>query len=156
MSSKLFKTGFFILLAVNVALIVVTMLPKQKRPPMNKNRRDIKDEISETLGFNEQQKKTFEELAKAHNSQMKALEADEKKLITQYFNRIMQESNGEEKAILDQIKQTQENKINVTYEHFEDLKKLCNKEQMEQFDDIVKKLIVIIAGQNQQMPPPPH
>ncbi|WP_157359740.1 hypothetical protein [Algoriphagus mannitolivorans] len=156
MNKSIYKIGFFILLAINIALMVIfSMGPK--RPPQRPmpNQIGIKDEIARELGFSEEQKSQFEIMAKAHRENITSLEKIERTLISNYFDQLSQE-NPEEKKIklMEEIQAINREKIEVTFSHFEELKGLCAPEQLEKFEEVIAKILPAITNSGPAGPPP--
>lgn len=151
MNSKIYKICFFVLLVINMALVLFLVL--SPKPPARL--KGIKEQISEELRFNDQQKAVFDEMAMAHREQMNAISKQEKALIRKYLGQLVQkEGPVDEAAILQQINALHAQKIEVTYEHFAQLKSLCTDEQLVLYDQIVEQMLEVLLDSDRTPPPP--
>ncbi|MEL7146808.1 MAG: hypothetical protein AAFO69_10600 [Bacteroidota bacterium] len=150
MNSKIYKIGFFVLLAANIALIVffTSTKPKHARPAQT----DLKQEVASELGFSDDQRQAFKNLAKIHHQQMKDLKDKERELIKQYFAQLYSEqAEIPSSAMMDDIRFFQGEKVKVTYEHFIELKAICNEEQLPKFQQLMDKMTNVLL--NEKRPP---
>jgi len=155
MNNKMFKIGFFILLVLNIVLMTLfVMAPKPLRPESGRSQSSIKDEISSELGFTEEQKVRFDEMAMNHREAIRNLEGQERSLMKSFFGRLVSENTNQEKEILlGQIVQLERDKIEITYAHFEELKGICTGEQLTRFDKVLSRIVPILI--NSPGAPPP-
>ncbi len=155
MNSKMYKIGFFILLALNMVLMVLFVMgPKPPRPEKGRPESGIKDEISHELGFTDEQKVKFDEMAINHREAIRNLEGRERKLMKSFFEQLASEnSNQKKESLLGEIVQLERDKIMVTYNHFEELKGICNVEQLTRFDKVLSRIVPILT--NSPGGPPP-
>ncbi|WP_421898012.1 hypothetical protein [Marinoscillum sp.] len=143
MNNKMYKTGFFILLVINIGLVVLFALgPRPPRPESG-----IKNEISRELGFTAAQKAAFEQMALNHREAIHTLEKQEGELMGAFFNQLSQtEPNGVNEGLLQEIMQLEKDKIMVTYRHFEDLKGICNEEQLVRFERVIQRILPVLTN----------
>lgn len=155
MNSKIYRIGFFALLAINIVLMVLFILgPKPPRPEHGRPQRDIKDQISHELGFTEEQKAKYDEMALKHREAIRNLEGRERKLMKSFFGQLASEnSNQDKETSLEEIVQLERDKIMVTYNHFEELKGICNVEQLKRFDKVLSRIVPLLT--NSPGGPPP-
>jgi periplasmic protein CpxP/Spy len=138
-SLKYWKIFAFILIALNIALIVILILG---RPPRPKEGDAPEKYIVEKLKFTTQQETEFNTLREAHHDSVMALQDEGKELRKLFFD-------GLESELPDIIKDSLANKIAenqkqielVTYDHFEEVKKLCSPEQKIIFNDIIREVL---------------
>lgn len=151
----MYKIGFFALLAINIALMVLFALgPKPPRPEGGSSQLGIKEEISRELGFTEAQKARFDEMAMNHREAIRSLEGRERDLMKSFFERLATEnSNQDKETLLQEIVQLERDKIMVTYNHFEELKGICNEEQLTKFNKVLSRIVPILT--NAPGAPPP-
>lgn len=145
MNNKAYRIGFFALLVINVALVLF-FVSMPKPPSQGAN---IMEEVSSKLDFNEEQKNRFVAMAKLHREQMMALNKQERELTREYFSHLRQE-NQEAKLqdLVNSIQTVQESKLKLTYDHFEEVKTICNADQIAHFDDLLDDIMRVLTGEN--------
>ncbi len=144
MSGKIYKIGFFVLLAINVAVVSVIVV---KRPGRHHERGDIRERLSNQLGFDDSQKATFMERAQMHRDKIRMLEKKERELVKAYFNHIQNpDSTRSKESILSQIQDIKADKLQSTFDHFESIKEICTEEQQVNFEAFMNKVIPMISG----------
>jgi len=147
MNSKIYKIGFFILLIINIGLVVLFVLgPKPPRPESG-----IKNEISRELGFTEEQKAAFEQMAMSHREAIRKLDQQERQLVGSFFNQLSQpQPNEPNEELLQEIMQLEKDKIMITYNHFEELKGLCSEEQRVRFDRVIQRILPALTNSSER------
>jgi len=149
MNNNIYKIGFFILLVVNVALVVFLVLEPKRSP----HSQGIKDEISRELGFTEEQRTRYDEMAMIHREKVNEIEKRERILIRSFFNQLALENTSTEKEkLLDEILVLNRKKITATYTHFEQLKKICTEEQLTKFDKVISRIIPVLTNSSERPP----
>ncbi|PIB34915.1 hypothetical protein BFP72_05655 [Reichenbachiella sp. 5M10] len=147
MNNKTYKIGFFVLLVINITWVSLFLF--RPKPPQRQN--DIKDKISEELNLNEDQKRIYDGMAMQHRHTLRGIDLQERELIKAFFNQLL--TNGttaKENVQLDKILQLEEEKIMVTYRHFEELKGLCDEKQSLHFDSVLKSILPLLLEDDQQ------
>jgi len=143
MNSKLFKIGFFVLLVINMGLVALFVF----RPKPHMREKGAREQIIQKLDLTEAQEKQFGEMVAAHRQAVRALMSEERTLVRSYFEQLSSTSGSEEKQVLlQQIMMLKEDKIVLTYDHFEALKSLCNEEQLARFDEVIADIIPRLAN----------
>lgn len=92
-----------------------------------------------------------------HQQQMSALQQNHRKLVKEYFDflKLSDIDEQEKNEKLEAIAKTESRKAEITFKHFEELKAICNEEQQEAFENIVKNLQqVLVRGGGNNLPPP--
>ncbi len=153
--SVIYKVGLIVMIALNVVLIFLLV---QKKPPFHmKPGRDVKDRIINELGLDKSQQKKYNSMAQNHHREMMNIENQEKKLLKEYFSLLSNdESLTEKEAMMDKIKELEARKLTVTYDHFDDLKKLLNPNQMTRFNIIIEDITSVFLNKNENTLPPPR
>ncbi|MEP1034783.1 hypothetical protein [Ekhidna sp.] len=138
MNSKLYKIGFFVLLAINIGLVALFVF--RPKPPIRE--KGAREQISKKLALTEAQEKQFGEMVATHRKAVRALINEERTLVQSYFEQLSATASVEERQVLlQQIMKLKEDKIVLTYNHFEELKSLCNEEQLAKFDEVMADVI---------------
>lgn len=140
---KLLTYSVIVLLLLNLATIGFVILSK----PAGRNRPEPREIIIEKLNFDENQKKEYEQLIYWHRSQIDEL--DEKILITKkelYLQLLKNEVDKKTKdSLINSLLQYQNQIENIHFKHFEDIKHLCRKDQLKNFEDFTKELSKIFS-----------
>lgn len=139
------------LLLLNAGLLVFMFT---KRPPMGpprgEGRGSAAEVIIEKLKLDDKQQLQFAELRKQHRDQMEKIQGEDRELHRTYFDLLKQDNPNHTQAdslatlIGEHNKQIQQ----VTFNHFEQLRKICNAEQKQLFDATIDEIIRMM------MPPP--
>lgn len=140
---------------INVVLIGF-MVARPKMPPRGKPV-DLKNIISEKLNLDEEQQETYFELAKNHGELMAEIEQKQKPLIRDYFSFLKSEDQNfsTQDSLLTEINILESEKLIMTYNHFEQLKEICNPSQQVLFEEIIGDLIQDLLGiQKKRLPRP--
>jgi len=141
------------LLVINIGTLVYLIAGKPEERP--RGNRVVDKLIIEGLKLNETQIGQFEELKHDHRSQINEVERRERKLQKVYFELLQQEKPDH--AVADSVSQLlgaiQEEKLQITFDHFSDLKGICSPEQKVLFDSLIADISRALM-----MPPkpPPH
>ncbi|MBU2887761.1 hypothetical protein KO507_18500 [Gilvimarinus agarilyticus] len=138
MNNKAYQIGFFTLLAVNLVWVILFSF----RPKPHARQSDIKDNIGQELDFNPDQKAAFDKMAMQHQQTIRKIDKEEQELVSTFFDQLLPDADQtDHDQILSQILQLEKDKIMVTYHHFEDLKDLCNEEQVKKFDQVLQHIL---------------
>jgi protein CpxP len=125
------------LLIINIGTLAYLIAGKRdERPRGNK----VVDKlIIEGLKLNETQIDQFEELKHDHRSQINEVERKERKLQKAYFE-LLQQAQPDH-AVADSVSHLlgaiQQEKLQITFDHFSDLRGICNSEQKVLFDSLI-------------------
>ncbi|UZR98954.1 hypothetical protein [Chondrinema litorale] len=142
MKNNMYKIGFFILIVVNIILVFVFIY----RPKSTIHQNRLLNEISNELAFTEMQKEMFEEMAKTHSDTIRNLKNQEVELVSLIFEQLSSTDHSEKEATLQKILDLEKSKIMVTYNHFEELKAICNETQLANFDKVVDRIVPVLTG----------
>lgn len=157
MGNKVYKIGFISLLVLNILLTLVIW--RGPKPPLQGGGdADFKNRISEDLGLSEEQEEKYFASAMVHQQEMSALQQNHRKLVKEYFDflKLSDVDEKEKKEKLEAIAKTESRKAEITFKHFEELKAICNEEQQEAFENIVKNLQQVLVRGGGNSPPPPR
>lgn len=117
-----------------------------------------RDMIIQQLGFNDTQVKKFEELIQQHRAGMHDLDEKGRQIRNNYFKLMASDSldrkakEGFEIAIAE----NQKNIDAFTFDHFRQVRVLCNDEQKKKFDQMIGDIMMQMRGPHGPPPPPPH
>ena len=127
---KLYKYATWGLLFLNIAVLAFFTItkPKPRHQPSSNN---FQFEVIDIFNLNSQQVATFKALAKDHNQKMRSLNEQQQKLLRPYFERPANPSiRMDEADALNQFQQMERQKIEVIYQHFQELESILNQDQL--------------------------
>ncbi len=159
-SNSLYKVGLIIMIIINGFLIyfLIQNHPKGPMHARGMERTDLKEKISKQLNLSQTQKEQYFQLAREHQEKMVKMDRQQKELIKSYFSFLIEPSPNAEtqKQVLAQLSNLESQKINITFEHFENLKALCNHEQKAQFGLVMGDIMNVLIREEKKLPPPPR
>ncbi|WKN42750.1 hypothetical protein [Tunicatimonas pelagia] len=143
------------LLLLNIAVLAFFLLAKPK-PPRRPPSDNFQSRVINMLDLTDQQVPTFKELANAHNQKMRSIRGQQQQLLLPYFESLTDSSiTIDQEGVLSQIQQLEKEKIEVTYQHLQDLKSMLTKEQLADFEEFADMLIGRLLIDTKKNPPPP-
>lgn len=150
---KLLMGIILLLVLLNSATLIIMWVNKPPFPPHHPPQHEPPGKIIiERLKLDEHQQKEFEKLKKEHHSQMVKLDEQSRELHQNYFTLLEKETIND--SIVDsyekQLASITEQKEEITFNHFRDLKNICKGNQIQLFNDFVGEL-----GKLLSIPPPP-
>ena len=123
-------------------------------PPPHGGPRDL---MIERLHFDEPQIKEFEKLIHEHRKNITEQDKQMQDLKTALYNNLKSPENKTTTDSLINLMTAVQNKIeHIHYAHFEDLKKICKPEQMNDFNELANDLSHIFGPPHGPGGPPPH
>lgn len=138
---KFYKYATWALLLLNMGLLVFFLLTKP-RPPHPPPPHQFQAEVIELLELNEQQISTFKKLAEEHGQKLTSINEQQQKRLPSYFNSLITSSNPiNNDSILVELQRLEREKIEVTYQHFQDIKSMLNKNQLPHFENLMERFI---------------
>ncbi|WP_339756299.1 hypothetical protein [Algoriphagus aquimarinus] len=152
-NKNIYKIGLIVMILINGVLIFM-MLRGPKMPPPRQN--GLMEVISKKLDLDSNQKAEYFELAKDHSRSVADVEAKQKRLMKNYFEFLDKADATGQAEILEQIEELEGEKISVTYQHFEDLKSICSKDQLAHFEEIIEDVLRVIVNDQKINSLPPR
>ncbi len=153
-SLKFWRSLSFILIVINVGILILLL---NQSSPIFKLRHPHEGGpgkfIVEKLKLNTEQIDQFEILKKSHQKSMRDLNQEGKYLREVYFSGLKSNQvNHQSDSVLNLILENQKEKEQVTFNHFREVKNICNETQKTIFDTILNE---ILAQLKSFTPPPP-
>lgn len=149
---KYWKGFALILVALNILLLCILVIKPFTRPehPNDRPREEGPAKfIIEKLKFTPQQEVDFTKLKLQHQAAVRKLRNEGRLLRESFFEGLEKDSISSDKdRIAQRIAENQKQLELVTYDHFEQVKKICSPEQKLIFNDIIGEVL-------QQMAPHP-
>ena len=120
--------------------------PRGHRPP-HEGGPSPKEIIAERLHFDAAQQKEYEKLIQWHHGEIQKLDGNIRKAKNELYSQLSHpEINVKAKDSLILVINSNQKQIEEThFKHFEDIKKLCHKDQKEDFNDLTKEFDRIFA-----------
>lgn len=149
--TKLLTVAVIGLLVINFGTLGFLLLgPKGHRPP-HEGRPEPKEIIIEELHFDAAQQKEYAKLIQWHRGEIEKLDGNIRQAKNQLYSQLSQaETNVKAKDSLIAVINANQKQIEEThFKHFEDIKKLCHKDQMDDFNALTTELSRLFA-------PKPH
>lgn len=146
--AKLLTIAVIGLLLLNLGLVTFLVLSGRKeKGDIQEGKRMPREIIIEKLHFSEHQTREYEKLIQWHRNEIETLETTiraTKNELYQQLNRDVSDSAKKDSLIL--ILANCQKQIEIThFKHFEDIKKLCTKEQMNDFTVLTEELSKIFS-----------
>lgn len=145
---------------INGVCITFMMLPKKHmppRPPINNVKANFMPKAVEILKLDASQQASFKELAEIHNKEMEMLNKKQLQLLQSKFENLLNSEQNE--SLKDSLNTAlvliEKDKIETTYQHFNDVKNLLTAEQQDNFEPFMKQALEILLVKNIKNRPPP-
>ncbi|MCF6129520.1 periplasmic heavy metal sensor [Flavobacterium sp. AS60] len=145
--TKLLTIAVIGLLLINFGTLGFLLLgPKGHRPPHG-NGQQPKEIIIEKLHFDANQQKEYAKLIEWHRSEINKLDRNIREAKQQLYAELNQaETDAKTKDSLIAVINSNQKQIEAThFKHFEDIKKLCNNDQLADFNELTEELSKIFA-----------
>jgi protein CpxP len=150
--TKLLTISVIGLLLLNFATLGFLFLngPKGHRPPMggtHQEREKPREIIIEKLHFDANQQKEYDKIIQWHHGEIEKLDKNIRQTKNELYSQLMQpEVDIKTKDSLITLLNSYQKQIEQThFKHFEDIKKLCHKDQMDDFNELTEELARIFA-----------
>ncbi|MEJ6584225.1 MAG: hypothetical protein QNL61_01425 [Crocinitomicaceae bacterium] len=126
-----------LLVATNVSVLLGMYL---HRPPHPHNEGGPKKFIVEKLGFDEAQTNAYDLIIKQHRSSIQSIENNIRRNKDALFTLLKEDDITTKDSIINNLGALQMGVEAAHYAHFEAVKKICNDEQLERFDELTNEL----------------
>ncbi|MGC4039376.1 MAG: hypothetical protein QM710_00880 [Flavobacterium sp.] len=150
--TKLLTVAVIGLLLINFGTLGFLLLggPKGHLPP-HEGRPEPKQVIIEKLHFDAVQQEAYAKLIQWHRGEIDSLDANIREAKNELYSQLsQQETDIKTKDSLIAVINSNQKQIEQThFKHFEDIKKLCHKDQLKDFNALTEELFHIFA-------PKPH
>jgi protein CpxP len=141
-STKFLSIAVLLLLLVNIALVILLVTGKGKPGPKHGDRKGPWEMIEKDVNMNESQKKEFEQLRDEHLKRIHAKYDTVAGLKATLFG--LKAANVNDSIItsyLQQISKLQTEGNRLSYQHFQDVRKLFSGEQEKKYDEFIEKML---------------
>jgi Spy/CpxP family protein refolding chaperone len=113
------------------------------------------DYIIKQLKLDDKQQQQFTELRKQHHDRMRKTHEKDKELHDLYFSLLKIDNPDKNKVDSIAILIGEQRKImaTVTFDHFQQLRAICNTDQKKLFDETINDILEMMAGHGGEGPP---
>lgn len=149
--TKLLTITVIGLLLLNFAILAFLLVsgPRGHKRPTDRpdGRPNPREIIIERLHFDDNQQKEYAELIKWHRGEIKKLDSNIRQTKNELYYQLNQtEVNLKTKDSLITLLNSYQKQVEEThFKHFEDIKKLCHQDQLEDFNELTEDLSRIFA-----------
>ncbi|MGH1337994.1 MAG: hypothetical protein ACRBFS_17870 [Aureispira sp.] len=141
LSTKFYRNLSIVLLCLNLALLAFFFL---MAPPPHKHRHHHKH-AKELLQFDDQQQEQFRQYANKHKQQITTYNKEQRLLIEQYFSPLTTpDVSIQSDSLLIAIHALEKQKIQSTYQHFQEIKDILRTDQLPSFKQFVNNSMTVI------------
>lgn len=149
--SQLYKWSTFFLLLINFGMLTFFFSTKPSHPNEDRFRKTVKEE----LNLNSTQEKLFLRSAEKHEEIITNLNKQQEALWIVYFNTLKTTATSAKKdSISMDLQRIEFQKIDVTYQHFEEVKSFLNQSQMDGFEIFLDRILERITRKEKNPRPP--
>ena len=144
--TKLLTITVIGLLVLNLATLGFLFIsgPKGHKPPHDRTegRQMPREIIINRLHFDVNQQKDYDKIIQWHRGEIKKLDSNIRQTKNELYSQLNQtEVNLKTKDSLITLLNLYQNQVEEThFKHFEEVKKLCNKDQLEDFNELTEEL----------------
>ena len=147
-SSQFYKYTTWAMVLLNLVLLGILIAGI---PPSGDRMRAI-----DSLKLNGTQHDAFLASAKKHELLMTELVEKQRDLLRPYFQQLIKENEKVDKLqLFAQLKQLESQKLQSTYQHFEEIKNILTEEQMADFELFMNRMLEKILLEREKKPRPP-
>lgn len=152
-----------ILVILNIALLINSwrkpgMMHPPPHPPRHAEGGGPAKMIIEELKLNTDQINQFEKLKESHRASVRELNDKGREIRHAYFELLKNDEVDQKQVdeLSNAISANQKEIEKVTFDHFKEVRKICNADQKKRFDEIIGDILRHMAGGNRGPMPPPH
>ena len=140
--TKLLTVAVITLLLLNIATLAFMFM---RKPPIHdgmRNGEGPKQLIIERLHFNEEQQKQYDIIVEDHRAKSKALNKTSREMHNELYALLKEKSIDTQKAdgLITLIAENQKAIDNLNLNHFQQIKSICNSNQINDFNNLVDDL----------------
>ncbi|MEZ4776901.1 MAG: hypothetical protein R3D00_27250 [Bacteroidia bacterium] len=152
---KFYKYAIWSLIGLNITILAFFLMLRPQPRHHNPNG-NLRSEVIEMLHLNTQQASQLNASAEKHTQKMNEINDRQFRLLSPYFGRLITSSeNNDTESLLNEYQQLEKEKIEVTYQHLQEIKDLLNDDQMPYFEEfMIKTTDRILLGKKKSPPPP--
>jgi periplasmic protein CpxP/Spy len=143
------------LLIINFGTLAFLFFKKPPLPPIGPPPNEVRGFLEQELNMNDNQKKELDKLKEEHHSRIISLQDTIKLIKDKMFDQLslMNVDSSLVKQFASTIGEKQTAIELITFEHFRKVRNVCDDNQKQKFDKIMKDVVRMIEGK--KFPPPP-
>lgn len=140
---QFFKLASLVLLLLNAGILLFFWLQRPPRAPgMGGAIGSFETVAIDLLQLDESQAADFQNLAIEHGTRIHAFNQEQNRNLQQYFSTVYRAGDLLLKdSLIMQVEQLEQQKVQFTYQHFEDVRALLRPEQLPQFEVFVTQAV---------------
>lgn len=145
---KLLTISVITLLILNITTLFFLIFSVGPGSQRRMNRPKPDQIIIEKLHFDEKQQKEYRELIHWHRTRINALDSQIHKTKDELYLQLLKSKVdiSTEDSLIANLSNLQKQIETTHFKHFQDIKKLCRREQMENFNELTEELTEIFPG----------
>ncbi|UZR99358.1 hypothetical protein [Chondrinema litorale] len=158
---QFYKWALIAMILLNIGLLTFLVINKPQPHRLGNTlhpneRRAFREVAANILQLDEQQKSQFIELTKKHNRQMRAIEMKQKEILKVYFGKLLEKNDTTNaNKLIGEVNKLEKEKIEVTYEHFEEVKSILKDNQYIGYEEFVDKALEKLLLETKKKTPHP-
>ena len=150
---KFFKSLSIVLFVLNLAMIGFFIW---RKPPPPKGGGHFLRQAQQMLKLDEQQNEQFVQMAKVHKRKMDSIQQVHSEFLMPWFQSVFNSTSDPNSDLsLDRVGQLEQEKVELTYKHFKEIKSLLNPSQQDRFEPFMNEALKNILGRTKKKPRPP-
>jgi hypothetical protein len=139
-----------------ITFFFLTRPPHRAFPPREAGDQPFKNRAIDILKLDEDQQSTFLNSVQSHGEQMRATNDQQRDLLKPYFHQLIDPKQMvDADSTLHKIQQLELNKIESTYQHFQEIKLILTPDQQAGFEAFMTQALKMILLDTEKNPPPP-
>lgn len=150
---KFYKFATILLVVLNLCILAIVLLRNPSTHSKN-NSRDFLKHAIRLLHLDEQQEEKFKHLSRQHHQQISRISEQQQDALTPYFQNLISKNDDEMDSLIIEIENYEREKVEITYQHFQEVKALLKSDQYEYYEDFVQRAIKIIISTPIKKGPP--
>lgn len=120
-----------------------TSRPGKHRPPG----KPVPELVAEILDFSKEQKDQYKKMGRKHHQAITKLRRQKDDAVVNFLEASTRDSVDKSlDTKMEKILEIEEARILLTYQHLEDIKNLCNDEQLKKFSKVINAMFKTPAG----------
>jgi hypothetical protein len=153
-----YATWFMVILNISmIAFFFLTRPPHQGLPSGEGGGPPFKNKAIDILKLDESQHAIFLKSVQAHRDLIQKTDKKQRDLLKPYFHQLIDpEQVVDVDSTLHKIQQLERNKIESTYQHFQEIKSILTPDQQADFEVFMKDALKMILMETEKKPPPPR
>ncbi len=143
---KLLTFSVIALIILNIAMLGFFIFSENKSEDFRKKPKP-REIIIRKLGFDKQQAKAYQELINWHRLNIDSLQEQIKNTKQNLYSELVKPEvdNKTKDSLVNKLANIQKEIESTHFKHFQDIKKLCKKEQLVRFSDLTTELAKIFS-----------